>query len=171
MKKLTLEDADTTILALQAEIQRSQEARYDHRLHGILLIAHGMSAREVSRVLGDSPRTVAYWVHRFEAEGVAGLTEGARPGRPGTLSDPQLAEIDVVLRKMPSECALFGTLWDGNTLSAFIRQQWGITLGVRQCQRIFRQLNFRLRKPRPVIAKADLHAQATVKKTLEDGAQ
>lgn len=171
MKQLTLVDAGTTILALQDEIRRSQEARYDHRLHGLLLVAHGMSAREVSRVLGDSPRTVAYWVRRFEVEGFAGLTEGARPGRPGILSDSQLAEIDIALRKMPSDCALFGTLWDGQTLSAFIRQQWGITLGVRQCQRLFHQLNFRLRKPRPFIAKADLHAQATAKKTLEDGEQ
>jgi transposase len=36
---------------------------------------------------------------------------------------------------------------------------------VRQCQRLFRQMGFRLRKPRPLIAHADPAAQAAYKKT------
>jgi transposase len=36
---------------------------------------------------------------------------------------------------------------------------------VRQCQRIFRQMGFRLRKPRPLTAHADPAAQAAFKKT------
>jgi hypothetical protein len=38
-------------------------------------------------------------------------------------------------------------------------------LGVRQCQWMFRQLGFRLRKPRPLIAHADADLQKTHKKT------
>ncbi|MBM9532148.1 winged helix-turn-helix domain-containing protein, partial [Desulfoprunum benzoelyticum] len=49
----------------------------------------------------------------------------------------------------------------------FIQDQWGISLGVRQCQRLFRQLGFRLRKPRPKIAHADPAQQAEYKKTAE----
>ncbi|MGH8653570.1 MAG: winged helix-turn-helix domain-containing protein [Gammaproteobacteria bacterium] len=40
---------------------------------------------------------------------------------------------------------------------------------MRQCQRLFRQMGFRLRKPRPVIAKADPAAQAAFKKTAAPG--
>jgi hypothetical protein len=39
------------------------------------------------------------------------------------------------------------------------------TLKARQFQRLFRQLGFRLRKPRPEIAQADPLLQAVVKKT------
>jgi len=59
---------------------------------------------------------------------------------------------------------LNANLWDGKLLSHHIRQQYGIELGVRQCQRLFRQLGFRLRKPRPLIAKADPQEQAAFKK-------
>jgi hypothetical protein len=45
-------------------------------------------------------------------------------------------------------------LWNGKTLSEFIQTQYGIGLGVRQCQRLFRQLGFRMRKPQPVITRA-----------------
>ncbi|MHB8352583.1 MAG: hypothetical protein ACYDFT_07865 [Thermoplasmata archaeon] len=70
MRPLTVPDAGNVILALQDEIRRSDESRYDHRLHGHLLVAQGMLAPEVSRMLGDSPRMGQYWVHRFE-EGVS----------------------------------------------------------------------------------------------------
>ena len=66
MEKLKISDAESVIFALQDEIRRSEDSRYDHRLHAILLVAQGMSGRDVARVLGDSPRTVAYWVRRFE---------------------------------------------------------------------------------------------------------
>lgn len=67
-------------MALQDEIRRNDASRYDHRLHGVLLIAQGMTCPHVSELLGDSPRAVVNWVQRFEAEGLAGLSEGERPG-------------------------------------------------------------------------------------------
>lgn len=169
MNKLTVPDAETVVLALQDEIRRSAESRYDHRLHGLLLVAQGMSGHQVAELLGDSPRTVANWVRRFEEEGLAGLAEGDRPGRPRCLSEGQLVEIDAALRKSPSDFGLVGNLWDGKTLAALIDQEWDIVLGVRQCQRLFRRLGFRLRKPRPEIAQADPEEQARVKKTPKTG--
>src|SRR5580700_11389390 len=79
MRPLTVPDAENVILALQDEIRRSDESRYDHRLHGLLLVAQGMTAPEVSRMLGDSPRTVQYWLRRFEEEGLSGLPRATAP--------------------------------------------------------------------------------------------
>ena len=90
MKPLTIKDAETVILGLQDEIRRSGEARYDHRLHGVLLVAQGLSCPQVAHLLGDAPRTVEYWVQRFEKEGLSGLVEGERLGRPTRLSEAQL---------------------------------------------------------------------------------
>lgn len=164
MRKLQIPDAETVILALQDEIRRSEESRYDHRLHGVLLVAQGMSCREAGSLLGDAPRTVEYWVHRFEEEGLAGLIDGARSGRPRRLTDQQVEEVAAALRRSPEDFGLTGQIWDGKTLAAWVDQQYGIPLGVRQCQRLFRRLDFRLRKPRPLIAHADPLRQAEHKK-------
>jgi len=166
MKKLTIPDADTVVLALQDEIRRTAHARYDHRLHAILMVAQGMSAREVARFLGDAPGTVTNWVHRFIDEGLSGLVDDDRPGRPRKLSEVHLEVIGKVLRQPPDDVGLSSAIWDGKTLSTFIKQRFDIDLGVRQCQRLFRQLDFRYRKPRPLIAKADPEAQEAYKKTL-----
>ena len=166
MKPLTISDRDEMIMALQDEIRRSEESRYDHRLHGVLLVAQGLSCREVAGTLGDAPRSVANWVHRFESKGFAGLVEGERPGRPGRLDPRHLKRVEAALRKTPAEAGVQGGgVWDGKTLSSFLHEQLGVDLKVRQCQRLFRHLGFRLRKPRPLIAHADPAEQAAYKKT------
>lgn len=145
-------------MAIQNEIQRSKESRYDHRLHGLLLVTSGLSCYETARLLGQSPRTVEYWVARFEAHGFAGLQEGQRSGRPPKLNDAILRAVGIDLRKEPRSFGYAQTLWDGKLLSHHLKGQYNIDLGVRQCQRLFHELGFRRRKPRPVIAQRDEQA-------------
>src|SRR6202795_2801055 len=128
MRALTIADAATIILGLQDEIRRSEESRYDHRLHGVLLVAQGMTCPEVSRLLGDAPRSVEYWIRRFEQRGLAGLSEGQRSDRPRRLSDAQQQELVRVLRQTPRDLGLTGTLWDGKTLSAWIERRFRVHL-------------------------------------------
>ena len=165
MHKLVIADAAIMRLAIQEEIARSAEARYDHRLHGVLLVSQGLSAAQVAAWFGQDPRTVARWVRRFEARGFAGLHEGERPGRPARLSPRQVAAVDQALRRAPRTLGYAQTLWDGKLLAHHVAERYGVALGVRQCQRLFHQLGFRQRKPRPVIAQADPAAQSAFKKT------
>jgi transposase len=169
MRALGISDQENMIIALQDEIRRNDLARYDHRLHGVLLVAQGLTCPQVAGLLGDASRTVVNWVQRFEADGLAGLFEGERPGRPSRLSEEQLDKVAVALRASPTELGLATQMWDGPTLSEFLRREFGVKLKVRQCQRLFRQLGFRLRKPRPQVAKADPQEQRTHKKTPRPG--
>jgi transposase len=164
MKPLTIANAASMVVGLQQEIQCSEESRYDHRLHGVLLVAQGMTCPEVGRILGDAPRTVEYWVRRLEERGLAGLTEGERTGRPSRLTAAQVREVNRVLRAKPSDAGMQVNLWDGKSLAAWIEGKYAIQLGVRQCQRMFRQFGLRLRKPRPLIAKANPSLQKAHKK-------
>jgi transposase len=91
MKALSISDASTVVLGLQDEIRRSEESRYDHRLHGVLLVAQGYSCGEVARLLGSAPRTVEYWVHRFEQWGLGGLRE--RTSHPSAMLRAQASSL------------------------------------------------------------------------------
>jgi transposase len=152
------------IYVLQDEIQRSEQARYDHRLHAVLLVAKGLSCPAVAGLLGDPERTIRYWVQRYVNDGLQGLIENERSGRPPRLEPEHIAKIGKVLRSSPEAVGLRGAIWDGKTLSAYIHNEYGIKLGVRQCQRLFGDLGFRLRKPRSLIAHADEEAQKSFKK-------
>ena len=80
MRKLQIEDAEVVRLAIQQEIGRNEESRYDHRLHGLLLVSAGQSCREVAQLFGEAATTVQRWVGRFEAGGLDALREGERVG-------------------------------------------------------------------------------------------
>jgi transposase len=169
MRKLQIENPEVMQVAIQQEIGRSEESRYDHRLHGLLLVTTGQSCREVARLFGEDASTVQRWVRRFEDRGLEGLREGERPGRPRQLDAGQWRRVAADLCRSPRAFGLAANLWDGPLLAEHLRRRFGIELGVRQCQRLFRQLGFRLRKPRPQVAQSDPLKVAAVKKTAAAG--
>src|SRR5271157_1498545 len=74
MRPLGIADSATMVLGLQDEIRRSEESRYDHRLHGVLLVAQGMTCPEAGKLLGGAPRTIGL--------SVAQAAAGHRASRP-----------------------------------------------------------------------------------------
>jgi len=169
MQKLEIQDARIMRMAVQNEIARSEESRYDHRLHGILLVCQRFNCYEVAEILGHSSRTIQYWVRNFEKSGFAGLEEKARMGRPSNLDEAMLKQLGKDLRSSPFEFGYTQNLWDGKLLSHHIAVHYGIQIRVRQCQRIFHKLGFRRRKPRGVIANADPDARNAYKKNPNNG--
>ena len=169
MRKLEIADAEVMRIAIQQEIARSDESRYDHRLHGLLLVTGGQSCQQVAELFGEDRRTVQRWVRRFETHGLTGMREGERSGRPATLDAKHWAALGRDLRRDPQKFGHAGHLWDGKLLSAHLRLRYGVMLGVRQCQRIFGQMGFRLRKPRPQVAQSDPVQVAVLKKTVPSG--
>ena len=165
MRKLEIKDAEIMRIAVQQEILRSEESRYDHRLHGVLLVCSGLSCPEVAKILGHGPRTIQYWVRKFEENGFAGLQETPRQGRPSIIDEDIRTGIATDLRCSPREFGYSQNFWDGKLLSHHLSKQYSVQLGERQCRRLFHQLGFRRRKPRPVIAKANRDAQNKYKKT------
>jgi transposase len=169
MRKLDVINGEVMCLAIQQEIARSPDARYDHRLHGLLLVSRGLSCHQAADYLGEHPVTVQRWVKRFNAQGFAGLQEGVRSGHPRQLSPEQLVAVGGDLRHSPRELGYEQNLWDGKLLAHHLAVGYAVNLGVRQCQRLFHQLGFRRRKPRGVIAKGDPLEQAAYKKTRAAG--
>jgi len=165
MEKLGFDEAEIVKVALQQEISRSPESRYDHRLHGLLFLCHGMSTYEVGGLLGHSPRTIQYWFHRFQEEGLMGLLDAEGRGRHSSLNPGQRKQVEADLRKSPSAFGYPQGQWDGILLSHHLGQKFGLEIGTRQCQRLFHQLGFRRRKPRGVIAGANPEEQEAYKKT------
>jgi transposase len=152
MRKLQIADAEAIRTAIRLEIARSEESRYDHRLHGLLLLTAGISCRKVAELLAEDITTVQRWVHRLEHGGLEALREGKRSGRPRLLGEAQRRKLEGDLRMDPRDFGLSAKLWNGRVLSEHLHRHYAVNLGIRQCQRIFRQISIRQRKPRPQVA-------------------
>ena len=143
MRKLEIEDAEIIKIALKQEIVRSNESRYDHRLHGVLLVSQGFSCYEVGSMLGHTPKTIETWINQFNVKGFAALQEEFKPGRPPSLNETMISSINSDLRTNPGTFGYSQNFWDGKLLSYHIEKVYKIKLGVRQCQRLFNKLGFR----------------------------
>ena len=131
---------EDAMLEIWAEIHRDKFARNEHRLHAVLLVIQGLSRRKVADLLGDSPVTVAYWARKFKTEGIDGLLEGERTGRPSRLNTEQMKVVAEALNQTPSHYNLDGDKWDGERLSLFAKNKFSVDLSIRQCQRLIRRL-------------------------------
>jgi len=115
---------------------KSPRDRLLHRLHGVALVFHGLSASEVARMYGDSPRAVSYWVKRFKERGLKGLEEDSRPGRPSKLNPSQWEKLQAFLNQARARSRPV----NAETLSAYILNEFDVSLTVRQCWRILKRL-------------------------------
>lgn len=168
MQKIKIPDAEIFIYAIKDEISRRPEGRYFHRLHVVLHVLQGASTYKAASLYGDSPRTIQYWVHRLLSHGLAGLWDKERPGRPSQLSQSDHKKLRKEIRRSPRELGYEQNLWDGPLLSYHLKRKYSVTLGIRQCQRLFHQLGFTLQRPRTKAQEADPIAQEEFKKNSAD---
>ena len=121
---------------IKREIGRSREARYDHRLHALLLCYRGFSCAEVSEMFGVTRRTVERWVRHFEVNGLDGLREECRPGRPSRISPEGWCSLLDDLSHSPRDFGFGVPRWTGSMVRRHLRLKYSVQLSIRQCQRI-----------------------------------
>ncbi len=72
--------------------------------------------------------TVYLWLHRFEADGLAGLQDRARGGRPRTYPSAQVSEIVATALTDPKTLGLPFASWTLDRLVAYLSERHGITM-------------------------------------------
>jgi transposase len=88
---------------LERQVRRHRVARsMSERCRIILRCAKGVPSKVVAAELGVHEHTVGKWRRRFLKDRVEGLLDEARPGRPRTIDDDQIAAvIERTLRSTP----------------------------------------------------------------------
>ena len=114
-------------------VSSTADAKYQHRVEMVNLVLAGLTPQFLSEHTRDSKNAITSWVKTADEEGFEGLRAKRQDGRPKRLSGEQLAEVEELVRRDGRPA------WDGRSLSAHVRDEYGIELSVRQCQRILRR--------------------------------
>src|SRR5207248_11379951 len=79
---------------LERQVRRHRVARsLSERCRAILRCADGLPSKSVAAELGIHEHTVGKWRRRFLRDRSDGLFDEARPGRPRTINDDQVAAV------------------------------------------------------------------------------
>jgi transposase len=88
---------------LQALVRRgTAEHRQVTRARIVLLAAAGWTNRGIARKLGLAPNTAGKWRKRFFQEGVDGLGDRKRPGRPRAFPAAVVAQVKAIACELPA---------------------------------------------------------------------
>src|SRR4051812_16253156 len=86
---------------LRREAGRCRDARTARRMLALALVLEGGSREAAARAAGMDRQTLRDWVHRYNAEGLAGLHDRRRPGRKPRLTPGQEAELAAAVEQGP----------------------------------------------------------------------
>jgi transposase len=107
---------------------RTNQARFIERAQILLALADGRRPSQVAKGLGVSRPTVYTWVHRFNEQGLHGLEDHPRSGRPHTYTAEQRAEVIATALTDPKKLGLpFGS-WTLDRLAAHLNETKGIAI-------------------------------------------
>jgi transposase len=84
----------------------------------VLAAADGLANAVIARRLGITQDTVRRWRGRFAAEGMAGLNDRARSGRPRVFADVAAAEVKAMACGLPAETGVPLARWSSSELAS-----------------------------------------------------
>lgn len=158
---------DLSASDLRGTAAASRDARAARRMLAIALVLEGRPRTEAAETCGMDRQTLRDWVHRYNAEGLRGLSDrrgdvGAKP----RLTPEQEAQVDAWVESGPDPSQHNGLVrWRRVDLRDLIAREFGVGLHERSVGKLLRRLDFRRLSVRPQHPESDPVAQETFKKT------
>jgi len=147
MKALTITNTSVTKQALLDLAQQDPKIWMGIRIAAGLLVLDGWKSSQVAEIFDVSRWCAVQWIQRLNDEGISGLEEKRRPGRPLRLDEQVQKQLEQALMRDPREMGLSHNRWDGLAVVEYLEREHGVHLKVRQAQRWIRRLGFSLRRP------------------------
>jgi transposase len=169
--KITRTDLDAA--GFRRAARRAGSVAAARRMLALALVMEGVSRTEAAQAAGMDRQTLRDWVHRYNVEGLAGLTDrhgdfGPKP----RLSPEQEAVVARWVRRGPDlaehgpDLAEHGVVrWRRADLARAIKTRFGVVLAERSISTVLRRLGFRRLVPRPRHPGHDAAAQASFRAT------
>ena len=140
------------------------DGRVACRLLGVANALDGMSRGQAARQAGMDRQTLRDWVIRFNAEGVEGLRDRPKSGRPPWLDEGQLATLKALVLRGPDPERDGVSTWRAKDLCQIVEDRFGVSYTENGMLRLLHDLGLSWQKARPIHPEADLKAQVRFKK-------
>jgi transposase len=137
----------------------------------ILLSAQGHGAAEIARLTFFDQDTVLFWFDRYEADGLDGLQDRPRSGRPPKMTGLSRDELQQAADQDPRQAGHPFSVWTCGDLAHYLAQKGHLHVTGETIRRHLRSLGFRIVRPVLSISSPDPDYDAKVKQLEELKAQ
>ncbi len=152
---------------LRRAAARSRDADAARRMLALALVLEGRSRKEAAESCGMDRQTLRDWVIRYNAEGLAGLSDRVPPGPAFRLTPEQMAELATTVEAGPDPTVDRVVRWRRVDLRRVISERWGVEFHERSVGKLLHRLGFAKLSVRPKHPQTDPAAQAEWEKNLQ----
>ena len=139
--------SDKEIQELEQLYRETKNANVRTRCDMILLSNEGWSPPKIAQRVRFSRDTVVRFIKRYDEQGVTGLFDKPRSGRPRRVTDEYLTQLKEAVEQAPRTLGLPFSNWTTANLAEYLAERTGIVIGARQVENYLKALDHRLRRP------------------------
>jgi transposase len=150
---------------LRALARREPNARARVRLLGVANALSGMPIAAAARGVGAGRATLYDWLGRYRAEGVDGLRDRPKSGRPRLLTPEQDAAFKARIAAGPDDAKDGVTAFRGVDMQRILKEEFKVKAGLSSAYQLAHRLGLAWVAPRPQHPKSDPAAQAAFRQT------
>jgi transposase len=156
-----------------AEIERAvrQDKRSEVRQRAtvIRLLHLGHKPEAVAEQQMVSVPTIYNWHRLWREQGIEGLVNKPKTGRPSKATDEYCRKLEEVLEKDPSELGYRFAIWTSDRLRAHLEKKTGILLSEGRFRALLKKRGYRYRRPKHDLSHLqDKKAKKKAEKLLEE---
>jgi transposase len=134
----------------------TKDPRLRTRAQMILLAAEqGLKVPQIAAIVRESEATVLRWLKRYLAEGLNGLQDAPRPGRPMQVTAAYRNLLLTAVRRRPRSLELPFSLWTLQRLVDYLAERTGIRVSDETVRRALKQAGIVLSRPQHMISSPD----------------
>jgi transposase len=113
----------------------------------LLAAAQGLRVPQIARIVRESEATVLRWLKRYRAEGLEGLPDAPRPGRPSEVTAGDRVALLAAVRRRPRSLELPFSLWTLQRLVDYLAERTRIRVSDETVRRALKQAGIVLSRP------------------------
>ncbi len=143
--------------------------RVSKRIHAVLLNSEEYTSGKISEILNISRSKVSEWLKIYDEQGLEGLKEGERSGRPSRLSDAQKIILCDIIDSGPISFGYSSGIWTSKRIAQAIYEEFGVEYHDGHVRKLLYDFGFSVQSPKRILALADKEKQNKwISKTYPD---
>src|ERR671930_1996019 len=139
MRTLTLHFPDDALPTLESFLKQTEEARIFRRAQAVRDVVQGRRLQTVSDSLHFTYSALRKWVHRFANQGVQGLVDRPRPGRPPKVTCALAHHLDRLVDQDPLQHGSSHSQWSCQELATVLARQTGVQVSRESVREVLKK--------------------------------
>ena len=140
MRTLTLHFPDDALPTLDTFLKKTKEARTFRRAQAVRAVVTGQRLQTVSDTLHFTYSALRKWVYRFAHQGVRGLVDRPRSGRPPKVTCELERYLNHLVDQDPLEHGSLYSQWRCRDLATVLARETGIPLGRESVRGVLKKM-------------------------------